>query len=84
MQKVVLGVYDSSLDGNMDILKQSMFEYYNLQKQVKILEHKKNNWLASARLTGLANCTGNIRYFKLPKNNERVHLKKSEYYQIET
>lgn len=43
LQKVVLGVYDSSLDGNMDILKQSMFEYYNLQKQVKILEHKKNN-----------------------------------------
>lgn len=56
-------VNDCSLDGSMDILKQTLSNYQNLQKQVKILEHTKNKGLASARLTGLANCTGDYVWF---------------------
>ena len=56
-------VNDCSLDDSIVILKQTLSKYQNLQNQVKILEHKKNKGLASARLTGLENSTGNYVWF---------------------
>ncbi len=51
-------VDDCSPDKSIDIMQKVLKKYPNRKSNVKIIRHKQNQGLASARITGLKNATG--------------------------
>lgn len=51
-------VNDCSTDNSIEVLNNVIKEYPHLNNQIKIINHKQNCGLAGARITGLANATG--------------------------
>lgn len=56
-------VNDCTKDDSITILNNVLAKYPNRKSQVKILEHKQNMGLASARLTGINAATGDYIWF---------------------
>ena len=56
-------VNDCTKDMAVDVLKQTIEDYPNVQSRIRIIDHEKNLGLAGARLTGLQNATGEYVWF---------------------